>query len=61
MSERVVVATLWVIAACMCIGWLAGLVSLRANEQDWSQVTPVTRTVPRPPSCLSVAKGAWCP
>lgn len=63
MSEGVVTATLWVIAACLAIGWLAGLVSLRMNEQDWSRELPAKAEVShRAPSwCGRSFRSSYCP
>lgn len=58
MNEKVVVSILWVIVACMFVGWLAGLVSLRLNEQDWSQMVPPPHAKT---SCAGRAAAWACP
>lgn len=62
MNEKVVVATLWMIVACMVIGWMAGEVTLALNAQDWSQSSPAPAKVSHHRhTCYGRNAGAWCP
>lgn len=56
-------ACLWLIAAVVALGWLAGLVSEYDARQAWGTYTPPPAHVkPVPASaCDGSAKGAWCP
>jgi hypothetical protein len=48
---------LWVVAAVFLIGWLAGLVTLRLDEREWSHVVPA----PVKHTCTGLYARAWCP